>query len=322
VLVKSDKASYNNQKKLSIYQGSVEITKGPGRMKADRIEGINDDSGQGFKSIAATGSVVFDIEEKQGCAQRVYYYGGSAVLPKEKKEEKPDSAKRLHLFEKMVKKILPLPAEDFERMIMEINPKIAQEGNLVLGDWMRYIRLLDVLEVYGNVFVHYRSTARDKDRKRSRTGKKADTGKKPKGKEVSTYIYADNAIFYRSVHQVFFYGKIKVYREGMTLRAKRMTAYLDEGMKKLDRLVADRNVDVRWENRHLTAGKGVFYERKQKLVLTDHPVAVQGRSKMTGFKMVYDLANDLVTVQKAYSTINPKDFNKRKSAGGNQSERK
>lgn len=89
---------------------------------------------------------------------------------------------------------------------------------------------------------------------------------------------------------VTFEGHVVVVQGKLTITGKRLTIYAEQGaarskekiVEQIDRIEMQGDVRVSQEDKLATAGKAVFYNKEQKIVLSDQPQLMQGSDRVQG----------------------------------------
>jgi lipopolysaccharide export system protein LptA len=121
---------------------------------------------------------------------------------------------------------------------------------------------------------------------------------------------------------IVFEGKVRAEREGMVVDCQKMLVYYREGSamkeaqpesRQIDRIVALGDVSIRRPDGSVArAGKAVFYQTEEKVVLTEDPFVQQGQDTVEGNKIVLYLNENRSIVegnerQRVKATIFPKE---------------
>ena len=121
---------------------------------------------------------------------------------------------------------------------------------------------------------------------------------------------------------IVFEGKVRAEREGMVVDCRKMLVYYREGSamneaqlesRQIDRIVALGDVSIRRPDGSVArAGKAVFYQTEEKVVLTEDPFVQQGQDTVEGHKIVLYLNENRSIVEgnerkRVKATIFPKE---------------
>ncbi len=108
---------------------------------------------------------------------------------------------------------------------------------------------------------------------------------------TSSSLTADNI-----AHTALFEGSVIAKTDTMTIYADRMLVYYtDKG--KIIRIEADGHVRVVRGERVITSGAATYFADDEKVVFTGQPKAVEGKSMVSGTKMIYMMKEDRSIVE-------------------------
>lgn len=108
---------------------------------------------------------------------------------------------------------------------------------------------------------------------------------------TSSSLTADNI-----AHTALFEGSVIAKTDTMTIYADRMLVYYtDKG--KIIRIEADGHVRVVRGERVITSGAATYFADDEKVVFTGQPKAVEGKSMVSGTKMIYMMKGDRSIVE-------------------------
>lgn len=85
--------------------------------------------------------------------------------------------------------------------------------------------------------------------------------------------------------QMRFVGNVVAKQGDLTIYAQEITLYYSEESGDVDRVEALRDVRIVQGDKVATGGKGVFFNREAKIVLTDSPRVNQGEDFISGEKI-------------------------------------
>jgi len=89
---------------------------------------------------------------------------------------------------------------------------------------------------------------------------------------------------------IAFVGQVVVRQGKLTITGKRLTIFAEQGsgmardkmVEQIDRIEMQGDVKVTQEDKVATAGKAVFYNKEQKIILSDQPRLAQGKDHVEG----------------------------------------
>ena len=121
---------------------------------------------------------------------------------------------------------------------------------------------------------------------------------------------------------IVFKGKVRARREDMTIDCQKMIVYYLDSPKKnkskvesnrIDKIIALGNVTInRYDGGMARAGKAVFYQNEDKVVLTENPFVQQGPDFVEGHRIIIFLNENRSIVEgserkRVKATIFPKE---------------
>ena len=114
-------------------------------------------------------------------------------------------------------------------------------------------------------------------------------------KENTTRIVSEKMIHDANKNQVVFEGKVHVVRPTMEIWADVLTVVLDSSGKKqtasstalgsggkVDKIIAEKNVRIKQDNKSGTCGKATYVVNAGKIVMEQSPVLVDGDNRIRG----------------------------------------
>lgn len=122
------------------------------------------------------------------------------------------------------------------------------------------------------------------------------------GKGGPLTVTADEMSFSNQTGRLGFSGKVQVERDGMRMRAERVTVTLqpagDAGQKRaIERMVAEGDVTFTYGERTATAGRAEFDPGAETVVLTETPTVSDPGMSVVGRRITIDLATQESTVE-------------------------
>ncbi len=104
------------------------------------------------------------------------------------------------------------------------------------------------------------------------------------------HITSDRMVVSQKTRTIAFEGHVVVKQGKLTITGKRLTIYAAKAGKlkkkdiveQIDRIEIVGDVRVAQEDKVATAGKAVFYNHSQKIILSDHPRIIQGKDQIQG----------------------------------------
>lgn len=162
---------------------------------------------------------------------------------------------------------------------------------------------------------------------------------KNKAGKVPTSITAGGMEYNAEAQVVIFRGKVHVKRPDFDLWAEKMTIYLDKSSKtsssselgagggmqagEIDRIVAEKNVRMKSDDKEGTCDKATYFAKEDKFVMEGSPVLKdKGKNTITGRTVVHYLGSNRSEVQGGVAaTFFTPDTTDKAPSGGNASRR-
>jgi outer membrane protein assembly factor BamD len=110
-------------------------------------------------------------------------------------------------------------------------------------------------------------------------------------------ITSERVETYSKENLIIFKGDVTARQKDMVIYADSIEAWMDEGSKGIEKVVADGNVKIQQGLRVGTSQKAVFYNREQRVVLTGNPRAWEGDNTVSGDEIVFDMEKNRVEVK-------------------------
>lgn len=103
-------------------------------------------------------------------------------------------------------------------------------------------------------------------------------------------ISSDRMELDQKARTIAFVGQVVVRQGKLTITGRRLTVYAEQGsglardqmVEQIDRIEMQGDVKVTQEDKVATAGKAVFYNKEQKIILSDQPRLAQGNDHVEG----------------------------------------
>jgi Uncharacterized protein conserved in bacteria len=114
-------------------------------------------------------------------------------------------------------------------------------------------------------------------------------------KDNTTRIVSEKMTHDANKNQVVFEGKVHVVRPTMEIWSDVLTVILDNSDKKqvtpnntlgsggkVDKIIAEKNVRIKQENKSGTCGKATYYVNAGKIIMEQSPVLIDGDNRISG----------------------------------------
>jgi lipopolysaccharide export system protein LptA len=120
-------------------------------------------------------------------------------------------------------------------------------------------------------------------------------GKKPASEMID--VEADRLDVDKDKGEAVFRGNVKAVQDNIVIRGSTMTLLMDKATNKMDTLVVDKDVYIKWEDKESTSDHAVYTLSKKLLVLTGKAVITRGPERVAGEKIVIDMLTNRQTVE-------------------------
>ena len=113
--------------------------------------------------------------------------------------------------------------------------------------------------------------------------------------ENTTRIVSEKMTYDANKNQVIFEGKVHVVRPTMEIWSDVLTVILDSSGKKqaapnnalgsggkVDKIIAEKNVRIKQENKSGTCGKATYFVNAGKVIMEQSPVLIDGDNRISG----------------------------------------
>ncbi|MRR14558.1 hypothetical protein EG833_03845, partial [archaeon] len=92
--------------------------------------------------------------------------------------------------------------------------------------------------------------------------------------------------------EAVFRGNVKAVQGNTIIKSAILTLYIDKTTKKINQLIADKNVYIKWDDKESTCDHAVYNLPVKVLELTGNVVIIRGQEKISGQKVVVDMLNE------------------------------
>ena len=123
-------------------------------------------------------------------------------------------------------------------------------------------------------------------------GKPAEV--KPQGKASDVVeVEADKLVVNKAKGEAVYTGNVKATQGNIIINSQKLTLYLDSTTQKIKRLVAEKKVYIKMEDRESTSDRAEYTIATKYMVLTGNVVMTRGpENKVTGQMVTMDMVND------------------------------
>lgn len=105
-------------------------------------------------------------------------------------------------------------------------------------------------------------------------------------------VEADKLDVYKNKGEAFFQGNVKATRADMLLKSTTLRLFYDTATKKVKQMTADGDVFIRWQDKDATCRQATYLFNEKKMILTGDVVMVRGEERITGERVIMDMASD------------------------------
>lgn len=120
-------------------------------------------------------------------------------------------------------------------------------------------------------------------------------GRKPASEMID--VEADRLEVDKEKGEAVFRGNVKAAQDNVIIRGSTLTLLMDKATGKVDTIVVDKNVFIRWEDKDATCDHAVYTVSGKLLVLTGNAVIVRGPERVSGQKIVIDMLTNRQVVE-------------------------
>lgn len=97
--------------------------------------------------------------------------------------------------------------------------------------------------------------------------------------------------------QAIFMGNVKAVQGDILIKGATLTLFFDDTAKKINKMIADKNVFIRWEEKESTCDKAVYTLPDKVLELTGNVVITRGEERVSGQRVIIDTITDHQVVE-------------------------
>ncbi len=113
------------------------------------------------------------------------------------------------------------------------------------------------------------------------------TIQKNNDRQKKIFISANRVELDSKKEKAVYTGNVTVRLENTTLLADRIEVYSLEGGRKIEVIEVYGNIKILYQDKTITAQKGIYYHQEKKLVLTGDPRVSQENNYLIGDKITY-----------------------------------
>ncbi len=125
----------------------------------------------------------------------------------------------------------------------------------------------------------------------------AEQVKRPPAKADTIDVEADRMDVNKAKGTTVFSGNVKATQGDVLIKGAVLTLYSDGGTNKIDKMVVEKNVYIRWQDRESTCDKAVYAPEKKYMELTGNVIITRGQDRVSGQKVTIDMIKDIHVVE-------------------------
>jgi lipopolysaccharide export system protein LptA len=120
-------------------------------------------------------------------------------------------------------------------------------------------------------------------------------GKRPASEMID--VEADRLDVDKDKGEAVFRGNVKATQDNVIIRGSTLTLLIDKVTNKVDTLVVDKSVYIKWDDKESTCDHAVYTITRKHLELTGNAVITRGPERVAGQKIVIDMLTNRQVVE-------------------------
>lgn len=114
-------------------------------------------------------------------------------------------------------------------------------------------------------------------------------------------VEADRLDVNKAKGEAVFKGNVKAVQGNTIIKGAVLTLFIDNATKKVDKMIVEKNVYIKWEDKESTCDHAVYTIPEKKLELTGNAIITRGDEKVSGQKILIDMIKDHQVVESGKS---------------------
>lgn len=110
-------------------------------------------------------------------------------------------------------------------------------------------------------------------------------------------VESDRLDVNKSKGEAVFQGNVKAVQGNIVIKGAILTLYLDSTTKKINKLIAEKNVYIKWDDKESTCDRATYTLPNRVLDLVGNAVITRGPEKVSGQKIMIDMITDRQIVE-------------------------
>ena len=125
----------------------------------------------------------------------------------------------------------------------------------------------------------------------------AEPIKQPPANADTIDVEADRMDLSKAEGTTVFSGNVKATQGDVLIKGAILTLYSGKDTSKIEKMVVERNVYIKWQDRESTCDKAVYVLDSKYMELTGNVVITRGQDRISGQKVTIDMVKDIHVVE-------------------------
>ncbi len=118
-----------------------------------------------------------------------------------------------------------------------------------------------------------------------------------KGTADSIEVTSDRLDVYNETREAVFTGNVRATREGIRLDCEVLHLFLDKKTQKVNKLIAEKNVKIFWQDRQATCSEATYFLSKDMIIMVGNVVITRGKEMLSADKVIFDMKSNHQVVE-------------------------
>ncbi len=114
-------------------------------------------------------------------------------------------------------------------------------------------------------------------------------------------VEADRLDVNKAKGEAVFQGNVKAVQGNTIIKGATLTLFIDNTTKKVNKMIVEKNVYIKWEDKESTCDRAVYTLPDKNLELTGNAIITRGQEKVSGQKILIDMIKDHQVVESGKS---------------------
>ncbi|HQG31059.1 MAG TPA: LptA/OstA family protein [Deltaproteobacteria bacterium] len=125
----------------------------------------------------------------------------------------------------------------------------------------------------------------------------AEQVKQPPAKTDTIDVEADRMDVNKARGTTVFSGNVKATQGDVLIKGAVLTLYSGEDTGKIEKMVVEKNVYIKWQDSESTCEKAVYTPEKKYMELIGNVIITRGQDRVSGQKVTIDMVKDIHVVE-------------------------